>query len=104
MADRQFTCPVPRTAQMPATMIPATLRLERAALKWRDLAERRRDHFFELYRSGRWKRYYANEEFLLQAMRDAVSVADRWAAIAPTPEELAEIEAASEPVALRPAA
>ena len=34
------------------------------AQKWRDLAERRRAHFIDLYRSGRWKHYYTNEEFL----------------------------------------
>ena len=96
MADRQFTCPVPRTAQMPKTMIPATLRLERVALKWRELAERRRDHFFELYRSGRWTHYYDSDLLFLTAMRQAVYIADRWAAIAPRPEEIEQQQAASE--------
>ena len=31
--------------------------------KWHSLAERRRRHFVELYRSERWKRYYTEEEF-----------------------------------------
>jgi hypothetical protein len=32
--------------------------LGRAAQKWRDLANRRHEHFIELHKSGRWKRYY----------------------------------------------
>jgi uncharacterized repeat protein (TIGR03809 family) len=57
-----------------------------AARKWRDLAERRRSHFVELYKSGRWKRYYTEENFIAR-MRQAVVIADRWAAIAPRPED-----------------
>jgi hypothetical protein len=87
MADRQFTCPIPRTAQMPAKMIPPTIRLERVALKWRALAERRRDHFIDLYQSGRWRHYYSDQEFL-EAMHDALALAERWALIAPRPSEL----------------
>jgi uncharacterized repeat protein (TIGR03809 family) len=68
--------------QMPETMKPATRRLEDVALKWRDLAERRRDHLLELYRSGRWRRYYTGKNFI-EALRNAVMMADRWAAIAP---------------------
>jgi len=57
-----------------------------AALKWRDLAERRRAHFVELYRSGRWKHYYTDEEFVVQ-LREATMAAYRWAKIAPRPED-----------------
>ena len=35
-------------------------------LKWRDLAERRRAHLFELLESGRWQRYYSEELFLVR--------------------------------------
>lgn len=86
MAERQFTCPIPRTAQLPKSMVKATVIMERIALKWRDLAERRRAHFIDLYRSGRWKHYYTSEEFLAE-MRDAIAIAQRWAKIAPRPEE-----------------
>src|SRR5436853_6302419 len=34
------------------------------ARRWRGLAERRRAYLIELYRSGRWKRYYNEQEFL----------------------------------------
>ncbi len=58
--------------------------LDAPALKWRDLAERRRAHFIELYDSGRWQHYYTYEQFVA-GMRQAVSAANRWAEIAPKP-------------------
>ena len=67
-------------------MFQTALKWERTALKWRDLATQRRDHHFELYRSGRWKHYYTDEQFL-DEMRKAVDIAERWAEIAPMPEE-----------------
>jgi uncharacterized repeat protein (TIGR03809 family) len=60
--------------------------LEEVALKWRALAERRRAHFIELYQSGRWKHYFTEEQFLLR-MREAVRASERWAEIAPRPED-----------------
>jgi uncharacterized repeat protein (TIGR03809 family) len=75
-------------------MLKATLEMERVALKWRDLAERRRAHFIDLYRSGRWRHYYTNEEFLAE-IRDAIAIAQRWAKIAPRPEELKQPLAAA---------
>ena len=60
--------------------------MDHAALKWRELAERRRAHFGELFRSGRWKHYYTEHQFLFE-MRQAVTVAERWARIAPHPED-----------------
>jgi uncharacterized repeat protein (TIGR03809 family) len=60
----------------------STPALDGAAQKWRILAERRRAHFVELYHTGRWKRYYGEEEFLLK-MREAMKASDRWAEIAP---------------------
>jgi hypothetical protein len=32
--------------------------LDEVAQKWRDIAERRREHFILLYDTGRWKLYY----------------------------------------------
>jgi len=86
MADRDFTCPIPHTAEVPPRMLPATRTWERIALKWRHLAERRREHYLDLYRSGRWKHYYSAEEFLAE-LRSAVVLAERWIKIAPLPEE-----------------
>ena len=72
-------------------MLLATVQWERTALKWRNLAEQRRDHHFDLYRSGRWKHYYTEEQFLTE-MRKAVALAERWVKIAPSPEERAPAE------------
>ena len=41
------------------------------------LAERRRRHYVELYRSERWRRYFTEEVFLLR-MRDAIQNAETW--------------------------
>ncbi|MCX7312753.1 MAG: hypothetical protein NTV56_13770 [Alphaproteobacteria bacterium] len=86
MADRQFSSPTPRTSEVPFSMITAVRKWERLALKWRALAERRRAHHLDLYKSGRWKHYYTDEEFLVE-MSKAVAMAERWAKIAPLPEE-----------------
>jgi uncharacterized repeat protein (TIGR03809 family) len=48
--------------------------------KWHALAERRRRHYVELYRSERWRRYFKEETFLL-LMRDAIQNAENWAKI-----------------------
>jgi uncharacterized repeat protein (TIGR03809 family) len=63
----------------------STQLLEEAAQKWRALAERRRAHFVELYRSGRWKRHYSEERFL-NRMLEAIRASERWAEIAPSPK------------------
>jgi len=67
-------------------MVQATVKLEAAALKWRALAERRREHHIELYRTGRWRHYYTEQQFLIE-LRTAIALAQRWATIAPRPEE-----------------
>jgi uncharacterized repeat protein (TIGR03809 family) len=86
MAHREFECPVPRISELPQTMVKATVKLEAIALKWRALAERRRDHHFDLYKTGRWRHYYTDQEFL-DELRIAIALAQRWAKIAPLPEE-----------------
>ena len=45
--------------------------------KGRDLAERRRAHLVELYDTGRWKRYYTQEQ-LIGRMRDAIALVETW--------------------------
>jgi uncharacterized repeat protein (TIGR03809 family) len=51
------------------------------AQRWRDLTERRRADFAQLYESGRWTRYYS-EERLLERVREVVQSAERWTQIA----------------------
>ena len=63
--------------------------MDNAARKWRDLAERRRAHFVDLYRTGRWKHYYTDEQFVV-CMREAIAAAERWAEIAPRAEDFRE--------------
>jgi uncharacterized repeat protein (TIGR03809 family) len=65
---------------------PYPFAMDQAALKWRDLAERRRAHFVDLYKSGRWRHYYTDEQFVVR-MREAIAAANRWAEIAPRPED-----------------
>jgi uncharacterized repeat protein (TIGR03809 family) len=86
MAEREFTSPVPRVEDVPFRMIAAARKWERIARKWRVLAEQRCAHFDDLYRSGRWKRYYTEPEFLAE-LRHTVMLAERWAKIAPLPGE-----------------
>lgn len=62
--------------------IPRPVRpFDQLAQEWRDLADRRREHFAELYRSGRWRHYYTEDQFLAQ-MREVVRAAEAWARIA----------------------
>jgi uncharacterized repeat protein (TIGR03809 family) len=68
---------------------PAHRRFCTIAQKWRDLAEKRRDYYAELYRTGRWKIYYTEHEFVMR-MREVAGVVDRWAAAAPRPADAAE--------------
>jgi uncharacterized repeat protein (TIGR03809 family) len=41
------------------------------------LAERRRQHLLELHRSGRWRRYYSEDQFMGH-MRDSVRDIAWW--------------------------
>jgi uncharacterized repeat protein (TIGR03809 family) len=50
------------------------------ARKWHALAERRRRHFVDLYRSERWRRYYSEAAFLAQ-MRDVIESVEMWAKV-----------------------
>lgn len=51
------------------------------AQKWCDLAERRRDYFFELFRSGRYRHYY-DEAAFLDRLNDVIKAANAWAKLA----------------------
>jgi len=52
-------------------------RLSVIASHWHALAERRLAYFTELYRSGRWQRYYSQEHFALR-MLDVIKAAREW--------------------------
>ncbi|MGE3148938.1 MAG: TIGR03809 family protein [Pseudorhodoplanes sp.] len=56
-------------------------RYDKLAQKWRDLAERRRDHIIELYQTGRWKHYYTEQE-LIACLREAIAALEVWDALA----------------------
>ncbi len=60
----------------------ASVDYDRVTQRWRDLAERRRAHFVDLYESGRWRHYYTEEEFRA-CMRDVVAAADAWVRLVP---------------------
>ena len=55
--------------------------------KWLSLAEQRRDDLVELYRSGRWRRYFSESEFLavMRAVKADVESWSRLAGVAPEP-------------------
>lgn len=57
---------------------------EHLARQWRALAERRRRALLEIYRSGRWRRYYTEEQ-LTALMRDAERDIGRWRELAGEP-------------------
>src|SRR5260370_32249606 len=51
------------------------------ARQWRELAERRRAHFIELYRCGRWRRYYSEQDFLA-FVRNVTDAIEYWDSLA----------------------
>jgi uncharacterized repeat protein (TIGR03809 family) len=57
---------------------------DQVAQRWRDLADRRRLYFIELYESGRWKLYYTEADFVLR-LRDVFQAAEKWEKLASTP-------------------
>lgn len=83
-------------------MFHAIRKWERIGLKWRDLAERRHAHYLDLYKSGRWQRYYTEDEFRAE-LAVAIKLAQRWATIAPRPEERESPVMSTPPVAVTPA-
>jgi hypothetical protein len=56
---------------------PAFREFGKIAERWRALAEKRRDDFAELYRSGRWDRYYDRDALIAQTLKVA-EICDRW--------------------------
>jgi hypothetical protein len=63
---------------------PAHRRFATIAQKWRDLVEKRRDHFAELYQTGRWQTLFVEEDFVRHT-RAVAGLVDRWTKLAPRP-------------------
>ena len=61
--------------------VQSRVHFDKIAEKWHALAQRRLAYIGELARSGRWKWYYAEEQFKLQ-LREAERSAARWAELA----------------------
>jgi len=105
MADQQRTTPpltrsphsteTARNGSPLPSVVRARASIARAALKWTELAERRREHYIELYESGRWRHYHTDHAFLAQ-LRQAFATAENWARIAHRSEALAAEAAAAE--------
>ena len=62
---------------LPMPTQQGSARLDHVTRQWHDLAERRLAYFTELYRSGRWRRYYQQEQFALR-MLDVIRAARAW--------------------------
>ncbi len=80
---------LPVSAEEPAMPAPvpiktpmeAKARLDRITLQWCALAERRLHYYTELYRSGRWRRYYTEERFVV-VMNEVAKTVANWRALA----------------------
>jgi uncharacterized repeat protein (TIGR03809 family) len=75
------------------TPSPYAKKTEETARKWRALLQRRRQHLTELYRNGRYKKYFT-EESLLQQMRGAAKAVEEWDALVARGEADSPIEQA----------
>jgi uncharacterized repeat protein (TIGR03809 family) len=60
-------------------------RYQQALERWRVLADRRLEHMTLLYDTGRWRRYFTEEEFL-SIIRETKAAADMWRRLVPIAE------------------
>jgi uncharacterized repeat protein (TIGR03809 family) len=58
---------------------------------WQSLAERRRQYLLELHRSGRWRRYYSEDEMQAQ-IRDVTRTIEGWSVLSGEPPQVAGSE------------
>jgi uncharacterized repeat protein (TIGR03809 family) len=70
-------------------------RYQRALERWRVLAERRLEHMTVLYESGRWRRYFTEEQFI-GVIRETRTAVDAWRRIVPEQETVAQLFALSD--------
>ena len=78
VASDEPPMPVPVRIKTPAE---CKARLDRITRQWCDLAERRLQYYTELYRSGRWRRYYTEERFVV-VMNEVAKTVANWRALA----------------------
>ena len=64
-------------------------RYQRALERWRVLAERRLEHMTVLYESGRWQRYFSEEQFV-GIVRETRTAVEAWRRIVPEHEKGAQ--------------
>jgi hypothetical protein len=62
-------------------ILQGVVRFDQIAQKWHRLAQRRLAHIRDLEDSGRWKRFYTEEQFG-SCLREAEHVAALWARLA----------------------
>lgn len=70
-------------------------RYQHALERWRVLADRRLEHMTVLYETGRWRRYFTEEEFL-GVIRETKAAAEMWHRIVPVAEHEALFALAAE--------
>jgi uncharacterized repeat protein (TIGR03809 family) len=74
---------------------------QRVLERWRVLAERRLEHMTQLYETGRWRRYF-NEEQFVGVIRETRAAVDAWRRIAPDQAMVAQLFIVSEePTSIR---
>jgi uncharacterized repeat protein (TIGR03809 family) len=79
-------------------------RYQRALERWRVLAEQRLEHMTVLYESGRWRRYFSEEQFIA-VIRETRTAVEAWRRIVPQQERVAQMFAMADersPVATEP--
>jgi len=64
---------------MPATNSPGSL--DAATRGFRDLALRRHAYYLDLLKSGRWRHYFSEQEFV-ERLRDVMTVTRTWSGLA----------------------
>jgi hypothetical protein len=62
--------------------VEAARRFAETAQKWRNLIDRRCAQLVELQRTGAWRYYYDEAQFL-QVMSEALALTERWRELAP---------------------
>jgi uncharacterized repeat protein (TIGR03809 family) len=76
-------------------------RYQQALERWRVLAERRLEHMTQLYETGRWRRYF-NEEQFVGIVRETHAAVEAWRRIAPEQATVAQLfTVADEPAYVR---
>jgi uncharacterized repeat protein (TIGR03809 family) len=73
---------------VPHMSADAARRFAETAQKWRNLIDRRCAQLVELQRTGAWRHYYNEAEFLA-VMSEALALTQTWRQLAPRPADSA---------------